>query len=157
MRDMASLKESVRAVALLETAKGVLAVVIGCGVLTLMHRDTQRIAEELVEHLHLNPASKYPHIFIAAASRATSGKLWLLAAGAALYSAVRFVEGYGLWNNRRWAEWLGALGAGIYVPFEIYQLFHKVTIISVGSLIVNLAVVGLLALALWNKQNEAPE
>ncbi len=32
------------------------------------------------------------------------------------YALVRFEEAYGLWNERTWGEWLGALSGALYVP-----------------------------------------
>ncbi|MCZ7627423.1 MAG: DUF2127 domain-containing protein [Candidatus Methylomirabilis sp.] len=43
---------------------------------------------------------------------------------AAGYASVRFVEAYGLWLERRWAEWFAAVSGGIYIPFEIYELLY---------------------------------
>lgn len=40
---------------------------------------------------------------------------------------MRFVEAYGLWRERRWANWLAAISEGIYLPVEIYELFARVT------------------------------
>ncbi|MCZ7627424.1 MAG: DUF2127 domain-containing protein [Candidatus Methylomirabilis sp.] len=54
---------TLRTVALLEAAKGLLVLVAGIGVLSFVHHDAQWVAERLVGHLHLNPASRYPRIF----------------------------------------------------------------------------------------------
>jgi uncharacterized membrane protein (DUF2068 family) len=54
---------------------------------------------------------------------------------------VRFAEAYGLWHERRWAEWLAAISGGVYVPIEIFELAHKITWIRVGALALNLVVV----------------
>jgi uncharacterized membrane protein (DUF2068 family) len=140
---------TVRAVALFEAAKGSLVILTGFGALSLVHRDVQRFAERLVAHLHLNPAKHYPQIFMDAAAHLTDARLWMLAAFAAIYGLVRFVEAYGLWLGRRWAEWFAAVSGAIYVPFEIYELFHRLTWLSAGALAVNLLVVGLMVLALF--------
>lgn len=58
------LSNGVRLVATFEAAKGALVLLAGFGFLSLVHSDAQRIAEELVGHLHLNPANRYPRIFI---------------------------------------------------------------------------------------------
>jgi len=57
----------------------------GLGILSLVHKDVEVFAERLVRLSHLNPASRYPQIFVEAASRVTDTHLWLLAAAAALY------------------------------------------------------------------------
>lgn len=116
-----------RSIAVLEAAKGLLVLLVGCGLLALIHHDLQANAEALVQHFHLNPASRYPRIFLRAADALTDVRLWLLAAGAAAYAGMRSVEAYGLWRERSWANWLAAISEGIYLPVEIYELFARVT------------------------------
>lgn len=142
------LLSTVRAVALLEVAKGALVLLAGFGALSLIHHDAQRLAEQLVGHLHLNPAKHYPRIFIDAAAHLTDARLWVLAALAAAYGLVRFVEVYGLWRGRRWAEWFAVVSGGIYVPFELYELLQGVTWLSLGALGVNVLIVGFMLNAL---------
>lgn len=130
-----------RTVALFEAGKGALVLMVGFGLLSLIHRDVQSSAERLLAHAHLNPASRYPAIFIVLAGQLTDARLVLMAAGAAAYSLVRFVEAYGLWHERRWAAWFAALSGGIYIPFELFELYERVTWISAGALVLNSAVV----------------
>jgi len=143
---------TVRAVALLEAAKGSLVVLAGIGALSFIHHDAQRIAERLVAHLHLNPASGSPRIFVEFAANLTDVRLGTLAALAAGYASVRFIEAYGLWRGRRWAEWFAAVSGGIYIPFEIYEMFHGIAWLSLGALVVNAVVVGLMIHALLSKR-----
>lgn len=150
-----ALLKTVRTVALLEAAKGILVILTGCGALSLIHHDVQQFAERLVGHLHLNPAKHFPQIFIEAASHLTDARLWTLAAFAAAYGLVRLVEAYGLWHGRRWAEWFATVSGAIYVPFEFYELLHKTSWLSLGALVVNLLVVGLMVYALLRSHQVA--
>ena len=120
----------------------------GGGVFALFHHDAQHVAEQLVRHFHLNPASHYPRIFIHVAEQATPPHLLLLAVGAALYSAVRFLEAYGLWRERTWAEWFAVISGAIYIPFEIWELSRHVTGLAMAALIVNVLVVAYLTITL---------
>jgi uncharacterized membrane protein (DUF2068 family) len=138
------LSSALRTVALVEAAKGALVLLVGFGLLSLIHRDIQQFAERLITHAHLNPASHYPRIFLDMANRVTDGRLAALAAGAALYSSVRFIEAYGLWHARHWAEWFAALSGAIYVPFEAVELYRRVSWISVGAVAVNLSIVAIM-------------
>lgn len=140
-----------RAIALFEAAKGLLVLGAGIGFLGLLHRDLEELAGRLVHFSHLNPASKYPRIFIDAAANVTDTKLLMLAAGAAAYALVRLVEAYGLWLGRTWAEWLALVGGGLYVPVEIYHLWHRFTWLKVAVLVANLAVVAYMAFALRHR------
>jgi uncharacterized membrane protein (DUF2068 family) len=137
-------RAELRIVALIEFAKGALVLAVGAGLLAFAHRDLQDIVEELLLHLHLNPASRIPGIFIELASRANSINLWLLALGALVYSTIRIAEGYGLWYDHAWAEWLGAVSGLIYVPFELYALSKGITLLKLGTLALNLIVVTVL-------------
>ncbi len=142
------LLSGVRLVAIFEAVKGALVLLVGLGLLALIDRDIEAVAEHIVRLGHLNPASHYPKIFIDAASRVTDGHLWALAAAAVLYAIVRGVEAYGLWLERRWAEWFALVAGGLYLPVEIFEVFHRVSWIKVGVLVTNIAIVIYMAYAL---------
>jgi uncharacterized membrane protein (DUF2068 family) len=154
------LKESIRAVAVFEAVKGIFVLVAGFGLLSLLHKDAHRIACEFISRVHLNPAQKYPKIFIDLTDHITDGKLWFFAGLALIYSAFRFVEGYGLWKVRVWAEWLAVVSGTIYLPIEIYEVCVKVSLVSVFALVANIVVVGVVAYVLIQKrqpQEKTPE
>lgn len=147
-----SLGKSVRVVAIFEFVKGMLVLAAGFGALAFLHRDAHALATELVGHFHLNPEHRYVDIFLRAAAQVTDKTLWLWAGFAAAYATFRFVEGYGLWYERPWAEWLALLSGGIYLPVEIYELVHKVTWVRISVLVANIAVVALMAAVLWRRR-----
>lgn len=129
------------------------------GLLALVHSDLHAFAARLVEHTHLNPASRYPRIFIDAAGQLQNSHLLLLAFAAAAYSAVRFVEAYGLYYERAWAEVLAAGSGAIYVPFEVEGLMRAASVHGAVLLALNLAVVAVMTNALLSRRrarNAAP-
>jgi uncharacterized membrane protein (DUF2068 family) len=67
----------------------------------------------------------------------------LLAVGVALiaYAALEGVEGIGLWWGKRWAEYLTFVSTGVLLPFEIYEIIDRGTVLKVIGFIINLAVV----------------
>jgi uncharacterized membrane protein (DUF2068 family) len=142
-----------RVVALFEAAKGGVVILAGVGLLALIHRDVQAVAEEVVRHIHLNPAKHFPHIFLDTAAAVTDARLWAMAATALVYAVVRFVEAYGLWRQRVWAEWFGILSGSIYLPVEVYELIAKVTMVKMSILLVNLFVVGWLSWVRWQAKD----
>src|SRR5262249_34706988 len=87
--------KGLRVVAIFEAAKGLVVLLAGFGLLALVHKDLQVIAEELVSHTHLNPASEFPRIFLDLAARLANVKFWLLAVFAFCYATLRLVEAYG--------------------------------------------------------------
>ena len=134
-------RHAMQAVALMEAVKGFIVLGAGFGMLTLLHRDVAHVAVSLVTRLHIDPEQHYAGVFLEAAEHVTNTKLWIGAALALLYSAIRLSEGYGLWFERRWAEWLGVVSGGIYVPIEVYELWHKPSWIKAATLTLNVAVV----------------
>jgi len=138
-----------------EAAKGMLILLAGFGALSLIHHDLEQLAEELVRHLHLDPASHYPRIFIAAADRVSDTRLWLLAALAFGYAVMHLVQGYGLWRRQRWAAWLAIVAAASYVPLEVYGLLHGLSKIKVGTLVVNIVIVLYMGYELWHSRRGA--
>jgi uncharacterized membrane protein (DUF2068 family) len=135
-------------VALFEGAKGVLVLLTGFGLLSFIHRDLHEAAMRLVKHIHLNPASHYPQIFLDLTERIHDTQLWGMAMAAAMYSAVRMVEAVGLWLRKTWAEWFAVLTGGIYIPIEILEVSRSLTWPRVTVLVVNLGVVSYLLFVL---------
>jgi uncharacterized membrane protein (DUF2068 family) len=135
-----------------EAAKGLIVLAAGLGIFHLVHRDAEEAAERLVRNLHLDVDSHFPRIFIDVAGRLDDSHLRLLAAVALVYSLVRFVEGYGLWRDRRWAEWFGAVSGAVYLPLELYKLWEGITWLRVLILVSNCLVVFYLTQLLVRRQ-----
>jgi uncharacterized membrane protein (DUF2068 family) len=143
---------SLRAIALFEALKGVVVLAAGTGLLLLVHRDVEAMAESLIGHLHLDPAARYPRIFLQLAGSATPRHLRLIALGAAVYALLRLVEAVGLWRERRWAEWMGVISAGIYLPYEVQGFVHRPGPGHAAAIIVNLAIILFLAVQLRSRR-----
>jgi uncharacterized membrane protein (DUF2068 family) len=135
-------------VALFEGAKGLLILLVGFELLTYIHKDIHEAAMHLVKHLHLNPASHYPRIFLDLTEHIDDTKLQSLAMAASTYSVVRMIEAVGLWLKKTWAEWFAVLSGGIYIPIEIYEVIQRVTWPRVTVLIVNFCIVSYLLFVL---------
>lgn len=135
-------------VAIFEGGKGLLVLLVGFELLSFIHRDIHEAAMRLVEHIHLNPASHYPRIFLDVSEHINDTRLWSMAIAAAMYSIVRMVEAVGLWLRKSWAEWFGVLTGGMYIPLEIYEVTRTVSWPKVTVLVVNVVVVSYLLFVL---------
>jgi uncharacterized membrane protein (DUF2068 family) len=67
--------------------------------------------------------------------------LWAAARLAFVYSALRFAEGYGLWKQRTWAEWIAFLSGTLLLPIEIRELMRGITLLRSVVFAVNIGVV----------------
>lgn len=150
-------RRAIRTVALFEAAKGAVVLLAATGLLALVHHDLAALVVALVQHTHLNPASKYPHILMDAAAHLQHLRLWWLALGACAYSALRFVEAWGLYRERPWAEWLAAVSGGVYIPFEIANVVHERSALSVLLLAANAAVLAVMVRALAGRRARATQ
>jgi uncharacterized membrane protein (DUF2068 family) len=143
---------AVRIIAFIEAAKGVLVLLAATGILAFIHADWNELAARLVRLSHLNPASKYPHIFLDAVSHLQEPRLLWLAAGAATYSLLRLVEAYGLYRERAWAEWLALVAGGLFIPAEINEVIRRPSLLTISVLAVNVVIVAVMAHALWQRR-----
>jgi uncharacterized membrane protein (DUF2068 family) len=114
-----------RAVAIFEAVKGALILLVGLGLLSLLHKDFEEVAENLLFRLHISAGHRLGRSIVDAASKLTDARLWAIAGAAAADAAVRFVEAWGLWNRRVWAEWFALLSGALYLPIEILKLAER--------------------------------
>ena len=147
-----SVGKSVKVVAVFEMAKGVVLLLAGFGALAFLHRDLRALAVEIVGRFHMDPEHRYAAIFIRQAGQITDANLWVWSGLALGYAVFRFVEGYGLWHERKWAEWLALVSGGIYLPLEVYGVYEKTTWVRCLVLVANIAVVILMAMVLKRRQ-----
>lgn len=134
-------KYGLRTVATIEAVKGIIVLLLGCGLLMLVHKDLDEIADKLTDFLRVDPEGRISSLIYRMADKATDKELWIIAVGALVYSAVRFVEAYGLWHERDWAEWFALLSGCLYLPYEVYSLIRHVDLVRWGVLGVNVLIV----------------
>jgi uncharacterized membrane protein (DUF2068 family) len=124
-----------------EAFKGTMVLLLQLGLLALVHKDLPEVAEHLVRALHLNPDKPLSHAIVHAASTMTDARLWAIACAGLAYTAVRYIEAYGLWNRRVWAEWFALLSGGMYLPWEIFEFAQRATPLRAAVLVTNLIIV----------------
>jgi uncharacterized membrane protein (DUF2068 family) len=143
---------ALRAIAVFEGLKGLAAIASSIGLLSLLHHDLHHLALELVGHFGLDPAQHYPALLLHYVDALNATPVSTLMLFASVYVSTRLVEAYGLWQGRRWGEWLGALSGALYVPFEVRHLIHQPNFSSLAVLSLNVAMVVFLALQLRQRR-----
>jgi len=147
-------RRALRTIAVFEAAKGVFVLAASLGLLSLLRLDLHRLAAALIEHFGLRPDEHYPSIVLHYSDVLANTDLRSLVLLAAAYVVLRFAEAYGLWYQRAWGQWLGALSGALYVPFELWHLAHRPSLLGVAVLAGNLVVVVFLVYVLWREQRE---
>jgi uncharacterized membrane protein (DUF2068 family) len=57
------------------------------------------------------------------------------------YAVVEAVEAVGLWSLKRWGEYVAVIATSAFLPIEIYELAHKVSVLKIVAFVINLALV----------------
>jgi uncharacterized membrane protein (DUF2068 family) len=130
-----------RAVASVEFIKGIFVLFMGLCALLLVHRDAWLYAESLLALFHVNSDRRWAEMFLDFADNITDARLWAAARIAFAYSLLRFVEAYGLWNARSWAEWVAFLSGTLLLPLEVRELMRGITWLRSALFIGNIAIV----------------
>ncbi len=107
-------KYGLRTVAVVEAIKGAAVIALCVVLLSLLHKDLDTVVDHLTDWLRLNPDSRVADWFYDLADRTTGRGIWTAVSVGLAYSACRFVEAYGLWNERHWAEWFAVISGAIY-------------------------------------------
>jgi uncharacterized membrane protein (DUF2068 family) len=134
-------KYGLRTVGVFEALKGAAVIALCIVLLSLLHKDLNLVVDHLTRLLRLNPDSRVADLFYDIADRTTGRGIWTAVSVGLAYSLCRFVEGYGLWNERRWAEWFAVISGAIYVPFELFAVIEHPHWIRVAILAGNILVV----------------
>ena len=64
-----------------------------------------------------------------------------LALAAAAYAVVEIIEAVGLWLLKRWGEYFAMIATSVFIPYEIYDLTAKVTVLRLVAFVINVALV----------------
>ncbi|HMF74274.1 MAG TPA: DUF2127 domain-containing protein [Bryobacteraceae bacterium] len=138
--DQGSSATGLRAVAILEASKGLLVVAAAIVLIALRGR-IEDYTEDLLYHLHVDFDHRFAHILLDAASKLTGAPKVTLALASSGYAAIRFVEAWGLWRRRVWAEWFALVSGTLYLPWEIAKVAERATWFHIGILAVNVVII----------------
>ena len=147
---------ALRAFALLEIVKGLLALAAVCGLLSLRHTDLHAATDAFLLRHRINPETHYKRLFIESVAKATNHHVGGIASLALAYALLRLVEGYGLWQGRHWAEWIAVVSAGLYLPMELRHFTHRPTLFNASLILLNLILVFYLGRLLVQQRTRRP-
>lgn len=128
-------------IALFKLFKGVLLLCVAIGALRLLHKDVAEVVMRWVYVLHFDPDNRFIHSVIERSFGVEPKHLKELSAGTFFYSALLLTEGTGLLLRKRWAEYFTVISTAVFIPLEIYEIFHRLSWMKVGVLAINVAIV----------------
>jgi uncharacterized membrane protein (DUF2068 family) len=129
---------------------------IGIGAHHLLHKDIADQIELFSRHMRFNPESRLVIFVLNKASLINGPVLERISLVAYCYASVTLIEGIGLYLEKAWGEFLTLAITASFLPWEILEIFRRLTWIRVGLLTINILVfVYLLQLVLDRARNRA--
>jgi len=132
------------AIAIFKFTKFALLAVIGFGALQMLRPEVAEWAEARAADWELNDERRVLQYIFEQACDLSDTRLRAIGIGCLVYSAIFFVEGVGLYLERRWAEYLTIVATGSLIPIELYGIAHHATLGKFAILAVNIAIVAYL-------------
>ncbi|HEY7235587.1 MAG TPA: DUF2127 domain-containing protein [Gemmatimonadaceae bacterium] len=131
----------IQAIAIFKFLKTLLFLLAALGAFGLMQEGIADRAREWGSDLAFTTGQQLVRrviVLVTGLSRSRIGALGLVAL---FYSAVFATEGVGLWREKRWAEYLTVVLTGSLIPFEVWEIFNRPSLIKFLTFAVNVAVV----------------
>ena len=128
-------------IAVFKLVKGALLLLVGVGLLKLMHAEIATLFSRLIEALHLNADSRIIHALILKVDALQPHSVLVVALVSLGYAGMLLLEGVGLWLERSWAAYLTVISTSLLLPFELYEVIDRMSILRVGVLLLNLVIV----------------
>jgi uncharacterized membrane protein (DUF2068 family) len=128
-------------IAVFKIVKGLLLLLVGLGLLELVHAEIATLFSLLIEALHLQADSRIIHALVLKVDALQPHSVFVMGAVSLGYAGLFLIEGIGLWREISWAAYLTVVSTSLLLPFELYEVFQQVSAIRVGVLLLNLAIV----------------
>ena len=124
-------------IAAFKLAQALIFVAIGVGVLNMLHKDVADELARLAHHLRFNPESRFVNFILDKASILDDRLLRRIGDAVFIYAALDLIEGIGLYFEKVWAEFLTLAITASFLPWEVFEIFRRITGTRVGLLVVN--------------------
>jgi uncharacterized membrane protein (DUF2068 family) len=129
--------------------EGTFFVLLGLGVVRLLHRDVGDLLLRLALALRIDPESHFVNLLLDKVQLLTPHKMRLISAGIFLKAGLDYLEGIGLAMEKTWAEWLTIGLTASFLPWEVFEIIRRFTWVKVGITLLNVLV---LLYLLWVQQ-----
>jgi uncharacterized membrane protein (DUF2068 family) len=121
--------------------KGLLLFLLSAGLVSLINKDLDLLSRELAQDLNLDVDNYYINLLLSKLGMAKTTLLVEISIGLVLYGTVCLIQAYGLHKRKRWAEYLTVVAISLFVPFEVYGVVHRLSVLRVAVLVLNIVIV----------------
>ena len=143
-------------IAIFKLAKCAFFFSLGVGAVHFLHKDLGDAALRLATALRFDTDSKAVALVLDKIDLIDDHRLRQIGFATFGYSAVALTEGIGLLLERTWAEYLTLILTVSFVPWELFELVMRPSLIRVAIFLINLAVLWYLVWLLQRKGTLKP-
>jgi uncharacterized membrane protein (DUF2068 family) len=126
-----------RVIGALKLVSGFAALCAGLGLVHFLKGDPEHTLMRVVTHTGLDPHNQVVHSLMSFLTGIDLKHLHAIQAGTVCYALLHAVEGIGLILGYQWAGYLVVVATGLLVPFEIYEVLRRLTLVRISLLCVN--------------------
>lgn len=119
-------------------------IAIAFGAIKLLDPATGDVLDRWISALSNTSAHPYIERYLIRINNFQPRHIQLFGIGALLYATLFIIEGIGLWHEAKWAEYLTIIATSSLVPFELYELLQRLTLVRAAAVIINLAAIAYL-------------
>lgn len=134
-------KNGVAFIAGFKLVKGFLLLLVGLGLLKLVHAEIATLFSLLIEALHLHADSRILHALVLKVDALQPHTVLVMGVISLGYAGLLLIEGVGLWLEVSWAAYLTVISTSLLLPFELYEVVQQVSVFRIGALLLNLVIV----------------
>ncbi len=128
-------------IAAFKLVKGLSLLALSIGAFRLLHKDVAAELTQWINFFRIDPEHMFIHKLLERLAVVDDRRLEEFSIGTFLYSGLVLTEGFGLAFRKRWAEYFTTIITASFIPLEIYEIFHHLTIGKIIVLLINVAVV----------------
>jgi uncharacterized membrane protein (DUF2068 family) len=130
-----------RLIALERIVRGLILLAAGIYLLSHVGSDLGKTADRIMRAVELDPRRPFLHRIVDYLHRLHASEVRIVGIGAVGYGLLELVEGFGLWLDQLWAEYLTVIATSLLIPVEIYELVRHPTVWKAGGLALNIVIV----------------
>lgn len=127
-------------IALYKLAQAIAIAAIGFGALHLLHKDIGELMQQVASGLRFNPESRLVNFILDKAAFIDDPLLRRIGLVAFGFATISLIESVGLYLEKAWGELLTLFITASFLPWEVFEVFKRITWIRVSLLIVNVLV-----------------
>ncbi len=127
-------------IALFKLFKATVMVAAGVAAIVFRKTDLARVMTHWVNYVRLDPHNRFIDPIIDRLHLITPQTMEMIAGGTFFYAIMFAIEGFGLYFEKVWAEYLVLIDTAVLLPLEIYEITRKPDVLRIGILVGNVLI-----------------